>query len=292
MWHIESGRAVWAVESPPTESVSPVSSFASSDAGAADSADKPPCDFAAVFTAGLDLRSPAAGLRICIGDQGVRPGPAAVVEIRDSNESAAALNNDAAEKTGDAAPWIGNEHGLPLVSAFGWIEAPVRPGATGQISESYQRGTDLILTFAPTDDEVRTQLYYRILTVPGEDRFGVEWIVSLQTERLDSRPRFVSTTRVTVGGPIEPMGQPPHAWIALLAGTRYSVVELLAPVDVAALDLDDPGRSRIEWRVERLEKGVIRRARARLFVVPTVGAAEFARTALRDLLAAPPPLTT
>jgi hypothetical protein len=187
----------------------------------------------------------------------------------------------------DRAPVLGMRLlGVELPAA----ETSVAPS----IVDYYVRGGDLVATYAETPARpLRAQIYWHAAI----DRFdreiaAVELIASVQTSLLDSRPELTTQSKLvarealrlrdsrsTEFAPVGPAGvdsdakeQPdrPHCYLFRLASEPVSYAEMVHPADAqhsscqvraGGADLEIQLRHRLF--AERLEKGVILRARVR-----------------------------
>ena len=178
------------------------------------------------------------------------------------------------------------------------------------VDDVYVRGSDAIVTYAETSDSpVHPQVYWRVLDAPGSSSAIIlEAIVSVQTRLLDSDPRIQLASTVS-GDPwllcaaedsagrfrtIVPQKRSPLSidvtapGIALLARIpelAFSYGHIVHATDLieAQLTWDQAGHMSTLSTVffgQRLEKGVLRRVRARAILVPRTG-----RDATRNPLA-------
>jgi hypothetical protein len=194
--------------------------------------------------------------------------------------------------------------------------------------DAYVRGSDLVATYDETPSHhVRTQAYWRRIE-PAEFcadfaariAIGFELILSVNTSLLDSDPQ------ATIGSVVSPIadvlqlrrstdgnlvaasakatqssdrqaGESADGFIARLTEERLSYVELLHPADfgtsTAAVAGGVTPRLQIAHRLfrQRLEKGVILRARVRGGLVEQSRDEEIATAAFRQFAATEPPLT-
>ncbi len=193
-----------------------------------------------------------------------------------------------------------------------------------RLCDSYVRGNDLIATYSVApDDTVLLQITRHILPRDADvPTFGIETVVSMQTNLLDSRPEvnlisiLPSVTTIGVGKAdswqhIEAGGPAAEAatitpddgksiglFLFRLPAGRWSYAEMVYPSDFLASDLSleqiGGGCVHISHRLldERLEKGVIRRARLRGVFVSSDNDEATARRGFRQFSNSPPPLTT
>jgi hypothetical protein len=163
--------------------------------------------------------------------------------------------------------------GVELVGA----NRPAEPAAV----EQYVRGGDLVATYSDCPEPaLRTQIYWRVGSHPAEGAIAaVELVISVQTSLLDSSPRLA--TRSMIGGDEALcLLAPDGAWqcdtgrsschLYRLAETPFSYAEMVHPAQSLESAIELPSLAgaaskRLELRhqlfLERLEKGVILRAR-------------------------------
>jgi len=161
---------------------------------------------------------------------------------------------------------------------------------TLKLADAYVRGTDLVALYEPlSPHQVQPQVYWRSRRDEARQAVGVEMIVSMQTSLLDSNPETVVATGMPIGDVWSPSGEQAntlelleHAGFPLeLAGddgsqrpslvvyqprdTPFSYLEMVHPADFVGtqVELNKWGETWTTTRLfsERLEKGVIRRAR-------------------------------
>ena len=163
-----------------------------------------------------------------------------------------------------------------------------RAEAVQQLVDAYVRGPDLIAAYeSRLGGAVAMQLAWRFRDWADLGLAGLELIVSVQTDLLDDDPELAlaselpccevwqagdsqATTLRRAGGS-EPDSRGPCLGAGLFAyrftNSPGSYLEMLQPTDLGRADCEPgtaPGTVRSRWRLfeERLEKGVIRRARA------------------------------
>jgi hypothetical protein len=155
--------------------------------------------------------------------------------------------------------------------------------------DAYVRGTDLIAVYETRlSGAVATQLYWRYVEHADLRIVGVELIVSVQTELLDDDPglaliselpwvelfqaanrNVTGLTRVCLTGTDGPCRRAGVGLFLYSLGEGLGgYLEMVHPADFDTVEFElgpHPGilRSRFGLFEERLEKGVIRRARAR-----------------------------
>jgi hypothetical protein len=193
------------------------------------------------------------------------------------------------------------------------------------LSDLYGRVEDLVITYEQqAPGTVRPQVYWRILSPSNPKRLGIEYVLSMQTDRLESTPSCGVVSQVL--GPAEVRyashiknAESFESWGSLNqqsdsassfaaaeglpcvlfrpAGVEWSYLEMLYPGDFTQVEFlpdSSPAGIRIRWQLfaESLEKGVIRRARLRGFVIPREKDLEVARQLWSDFLVSELPLTT
>jgi hypothetical protein len=194
----------------------------------------------------------------------------------------------------------------------------------------YLRGPDLVLSYRMSRvPEFSWQVYWRAL-VDQEGIFdGVELIVSVQTDVLDSDPRLtveshLSTSQLfqlefgekekivgqtpsksyeptwteIASAPPSSILDPPGVLLYRPAGTAHSYLEMIHPTDFAGLEVswktsDSPANTaRFLLFDEPLEKGVIRRGRLRTMVLPRADDLATAQACYQSFVESAIPLTT
>jgi hypothetical protein len=192
--------------------------------------------------------------------------------------------------------------------------AETEPNAEQPLADSFIRGNDLVLTYAPTPTRpVRMQVYWRAFaeTDAPQCAGAVEMQVSVQTNLLDAWPALILKTDLanTVIAPVDCDSAPESlmpmqsaavrsgadCWLCHPRDAGWSYVEMAHPADVERAELQhSAARAELSHYLfhDSLEKGVILRARARGIFVPTTGDEATARNLYERFLAAPLPLTT
>lgn len=193
---------------------------------------------------------------------------------------------------------------------LGVVLDPSKEPAAEPVFDAYVRGQDLIVTYAQTSERtVQPQIYWRAWCGEPGEPVGIETLVSAQTSLLASRPELQIVTRLgqvdevvalaphddgeaaSLQGDIkttEPLllvrGALPHQSLALMAN----------PSDLVSFALSTSGKHTTlaaQLFPDSLEKGVIRRGRAGLFLVDRGDDASAARAAFARFLSRPLPLT-
>jgi hypothetical protein len=186
------------------------------------------------------------------------------------------------------------------------------------LTDCYSRGNDLVATFervAP--GSVSPQVYWRARHHEDHGAVGIEVIISMHTDLLDSQPRSAVWTSVKDSRALRTAHLDPSGFRETSAGSykrmafttsninlmvcrrewfpKVSYAEMVHPDDFCELD---PGGShnaaKLEWMLfpERLEKGVIRRARISGWFMPAENDLATAVELAKRFVAEPPPLTT
>lgn len=181
-------------------------------------------------------------------------------------------------------------------------------------TEVYARGDDIVATYPQTPQlEVQRQVYWRN-SAPVANGQGIELILSIQTSSLDSRPSVDVTSTVPMDecwrwstDASKPERLSPDGWEttgehALLLfrnkNWSFSYAEMVFPSDLARVRTarcsENPDHVLVthSLRIERLEKGVIRRARMLGIFVSRDTDVELVRETRRIFTAEVPPLTT
>lgn len=157
--------------------------------------------------------------------------------------------------------------------------------------DAYVRQSDLVATYAPAADAPwRVQVYWRASVMP--EAFCIDLQISVQTHLLDSAPEVIASSVL----PVAPRPSPDAGCLLFRLGPATAYAEMIQPADAQCSRLRSAeGTATALERVlfaERLEKGVILRARVRgLLTSGDFGDGELTE-AYRAFLAEPPPLTT
>lgn len=193
---------------------------------------------------------------------------------------------------------------------------------TERVEDVYVRGTDAIVTYAETSHSpVHPQVYWRVLDTPhSSPAIILEAIVSVQTRLLDSDPRIQLASTVA-GDPwllraaedsaerfrtiVPPrrspvsidVAAPGIALLARIPESACSYGHIIHATDLidAQLTWDRAGHMSTLSTVffgQRLEKGVLRRVRARAMLVPRAQDESLLATHLLESVRAAPPLAT
>jgi hypothetical protein len=188
--------------------------------------------------------------------------------------------------------------------------------------EVYVRGGDLVATYADRPEpQMRTQIYWRAATHDLQQAVAaVELVASVQTNLLDSCPKLSTHSRIDASevfqltdpeqGTFAPLNPRParaetrgqaergSCYLFRLAGGSFSYVEIVHPAEAQHSSCDatnNPGTScalRHRLFAERLEKGVILRARVLGVLMDRSGDQAAAARHYASFLSAELPLTT
>jgi hypothetical protein len=178
-----------------------------------------------------------------------------------------------------------NNQGLPGLNPLGvdFLESEPR-----EPSECYVRGGDLVATYTDRPQAaMRAQIYWRAASHELADALAaVELVVSVQTSLLDSCPRVTICSQASAGavfslsnaerGEFVPVGQQAETragqlgcFLIRIENSGLSYAQMIHPRDAretTLLSASETGPQSVELRhqlfAERLEKGVILRARA------------------------------
>ncbi len=193
-------------------------------------------------------------------------------------------------------------------------------GAGQRLVEAYVRGSDLVASYeAASGRASATQVYWRYVEHAELGAAGVELIVSVRTESSDADPSLTVGSElacrelIQAAAPDATSFQPIPVsakmadqlfrlagvglFVRRLTGDAVSYVEMVHPADFSSVEFAVGGgpagciRSRFGLFEERLEKGVIRRARARGLLCRREGDEAVARECYLRLLASEAPLT-
>jgi len=187
----------------------------------------------------------------------------------------------------------------------------------GPVQDSFVRGSDLVVSYAPTEQRPHAaQVYWRAVKAAAGGVL-LDVIVFLQTDLLESYPQLATCSElrcdevlVPTRGPadeslpivesdwqtIENETAKPGSGCVLFRHGRssWSYAEMAHPQDSVQwqLELTPPGRQ-IQWQFsgEFLEKGVIRCGRIRAALLPREADLRLAANYWAEFAAQPPPLT-
>ena len=149
----------------------------------------------------------------------------------------------------------------------------------------YIRGCDLIANYDGAEHtNLSSQLYWRALHHPA--CFGVEVIVSVQTSLLDYRQEFT----VQSSGLTDVVHLADSAVLAAFGNEPGHYLEMVHPTDFCSTTVTENSTN---WRIlnQRLEKGVIRRARMQAWGITSEQPQSTAEALQRSFADSEPPLT-
>jgi hypothetical protein len=202
-----------------------------------------------------------------------------------------------------------------------YVLAPVFSGSDSPLVEAYVRGHDLVASYSANETSaVMKHCYWRLKHFADKQASAIEFILSMQTDLLDARPMsriesgvrgaiwfYANRLEASAFQECDPATKP-VLWghreeaLCLIVGRQdelgLSYTQLVHPSDLCELRLDaskdDPRavfiRSGILTR-ERLEKGVIRRARICGWFLPAENDLAVAVELARQFIDEPLPLT-
>jgi hypothetical protein len=181
--------------------------------------------------------------------------------------------------------------------------------------DTYVRQNDLVATYEESQGHRRRlQAYWRAIESTPELTAAtiLELVVSVQTDLLDSQPAMCVASQFPTGEylqfadtgenePVQidhPLGDS-HAGLLLVrpAGSDVSFMQATHPADCSDIQIStqDADASLLEVRhplfAEQLEKGVIRRSRVRVAILPRSGDLALAFASFREFAASEPMLT-
>ncbi|MBI3839597.1 MAG: hypothetical protein HY288_16880 [Planctomycetia bacterium] len=202
------------------------------------------------------------------------------------------------------------------------LPAAATPAAKSDV-DYYVRGGDLVATYAETPARpLRAQIYWRAGMQPFDHAIAaIELIASVQTSLLDSRPELMTQSELPAREAFQLMDpqcadfarlaptpassdrnehpERAHCYLFRLPSAKISYAEMVHPADaqrssyqVRACGADPEFRLRHQLFAERLEKGVILRARVLGVWLDREGDQAAAARHYATFSAAEPPLTT
>ncbi|MCU0877340.1 MAG: hypothetical protein MUF06_06095 [Pirellulaceae bacterium] len=195
------------------------------------------------------------------------------------------------------------------------------PLAQWKLEEAYVRGSDLVATYAKTPPyHVAPQAYWRATWIAEWEAVKLELVLSVQTDLLDSQPRCTiesggQATSLWMAGEFDGSAfrewstaaptsagagdASPQLYVLRNEQAGFSYAELVHPMDFVAASIDaDLGTTGGIFSVrstlfpERLEKGVIRRARVGGWFLPLENDLAAAAALAQAFVGEPLPLTT
>jgi hypothetical protein len=169
----------------------------------------------------------------------------------------------------------------------------------------FARGQDLVATYAERPPRhVRAQVYWRSIaadefapSLPQSVAIAFDLILSVNTSVLDEDPKSTVRSSVASAAEIVNVEGAPGCFMIRRGGAGLTYVEMVHPADYqeseAFIDDSAPPRGQLAHRLfaERLEKGVILRARVRAGLVDRQSDEAAALAAYQRFAAAEPPLT-
>jgi hypothetical protein len=171
--------------------------------------------------------------------------------------------------------------------------------------DAFARGRDLVATYAEQPPRrVRAQVYWRSITAdefaPGLQQgvaVAFDLILSVNTSVLDEDPQSIVRSSLASATEVVNVKAAPGCFMIRAGNAGLTYVEMVHPADYqeseAFIDDSVPPRAQLAHRlfVERLEKGVILRARVRAALVKGPSEEAIALAAYQHFAAAEPPLT-
>lgn len=166
-------------------------------------------------------------------------------------------------------------------------------------AEAYERGGDLVLTYAETAARpLRVQIYWRVLEDLPAGAAGFDLQVSVQTGLLDADSALWSETSAPALHAARLADAAADCWLFRGADSQHSYAEMIHPADDRGCSLSRGENAADGWLLrhrlfgERLEKGVIMRARLRGLLLPRQDDEKAANVACETFVAEQLPLTT
>jgi hypothetical protein len=174
--------------------------------------------------------------------------------------------------------------------------------------DAYVRGRDLVALYDESlPDHLRTQIYWRALRAsdlsascePNRIAAAFDLILSVNTSLLDSDPQVTVRSEIPASDSIVQLKVDPapeaSAVLVRLGSGKLSYVELVHPADACRswIKTADAARSQINHLLfqQRLEKGVILRARIRAALISSENDEQLAAQLYQHFAASEPPLT-
>ena len=229
-----------------------------------------------------------------------------------SLQASVAVNDVASGLT--SLVWNGAACDLTPLQIHSPLEAS---GPARYLADVYVRGGDLVATYeriAPAT--VAPQIYWRAAWHPKHSAAQVQVVLSMNTDLLDSQPHSAADTVVRstdifhaagqtaedfrpldlAGGRLNITAGDAHLFLFRFGARSLSFAQIVHPSDFVAAELssDADGRFRLRSFLfhERLEKGVIRRARISGWFLPAEGDVAAALELAKRFVDEPLPLTT
>ena len=190
---------------------------------------------------------------------------------------------------------------LPGLRLLGVAGAGLTDEHAAPPADAYERGGDLVLTCAETAVRpLRVQVYWRVL--PSEalpaGAAGFDLQVSVQTSLLDADSTLWTETTAPARHVARLANTAADCWLFRLPDSRYCYAEMIHPADDRGCALSRGANAADGWLLrrslfgERLEKGVILRARLRGLLLPRQDDEQGAIAASAAFMASQLPLTT
>lgn len=241
-----------------------------------------------------------------------------------SGDVAALHYRGLASEVAVTSPFLGLQLGAETGYAAGGQLLQVGAGAqpandSWEVSDAYVRGDDLSVTYEPCDSRpFRLQASWRLHQEQSNQLRGVvlDVVASVQTRRWEAYPTLTlgSTLRGESAAVVTADGEPSFSRIdaagdfagaveetvnrpfVIRLNRRYSYIEtrVNGDFDLWRLEIDQSGNCRSEsiLRPRFMERGVIRRLRLRVALVPCKDDVATARSLAAQLQQECPPLTT
>jgi hypothetical protein len=191
------------------------------------------------------------------------------------------------------------------------------PGPKANFQDAYARVGDLVATYTESPGwPFRVQIYWRDLTPEYRGAIAaIELIASIQTDLLDTQPELFAASEfqaadvalccidphkgalTSAAPPTEvPQGASAGCFLARSRSGGATYAELIHPADFRGTHIERSGDGATVLKhklfAERLEKGVILRARVLGLFIDAAGDLDIASAAYRRFCEAAPPLTT
>lgn len=172
---------------------------------------------------------------------------------------------------------------------------PAAPGARFALTDAYPRGADLVARYGPCEAfPFRTEVYWRADTRADAATTGLQMIVSVETDLLDTYPELHVSSRITPPG-LATATDPGNGYAEATLDDYRLWCEAVHPTDLPEAAHEwrrQPSFEVSHWRLfaRFLEKGVIRRARLAGALLPS-GGAEAAAHWRQAFVDQPTPLT-
>ena len=173
-------------------------------------------------------------------------------------------------------------------------------------SDSYVRGSDLVVTYRENSDRpYQTQIYWRALQSRDTAVVGWERLVAVHTSLLHSGPTMVSSSEVTAAevfavgdGQIQSLAADAAESCLLCRGIHdgSSLVELAPASELGSWQVEPSSAGQIRFSRSLfqadLEKGVILKSRGRVWLTPRENDVQVATDLHQQMLESRLPLST